>query len=264
MREALWAGLVAGYGIAVPVGAIAPLLVGLSARLGLRVGAAAALGVATADGVYALLAVVGGVAFAEAIEPVSRPLRLLAAAVLAAIAVRTAVVAVRRHRLPAGEPVQVGTGTGAGAGRADQAGEANEAGAGAADPSGAGAATGVGGPEAAARAGVGLGVAQSGRAGALRSPARAYAGLLGLTLLNPATVVYFAALVLGERAPDGGSAAAVFVAAAFVASASWQLVLAGGGAALGRVLTSPAGRLGTSVASSAVVGALALAVLVGA
>ena len=260
MREALWAGLVAGYGIAVPVGAIAPLLVGLSARLGLRVGAAAALGVATADGVYALLAVVGGVAFAEAIEPVSRPLRLLAAAVLAAIAVRTAVVAVRRHRLPAGEPDQVG-GTGAGASRADQAGEANEAGAGAADPSGAGAATGVGGPEV-ARAGVGLGVAQSGRAGALRSPARAYAGLLGLTLLNPATVVYFAALVLGERAPDGGSAAAVFVAAAFVASASWQLVLAGGGAALGRVLTSPAGRLGTSVASSAVVGALALAVLV--
>ena len=148
VREALWAGLVAGYGIAVPVGAIAPLLVGLSARLGLRVGAAAALGVATADGVYALLAVVGGVAFAEAIEPVSRPLRLLAAAVLAAIAVRTAVVAVRRHRLPAGEPDQVG-GTGAGASRADQAGEANEAGAGAADPSGAGAATGVGGPEVA-------------------------------------------------------------------------------------------------------------------
>lgn len=256
MREALWAGLVAGYGIAVPVGAIAPLLVGLSARLGLRVGAAAALGVATADGVYALLAVVGGVALAEAIEPVSRPLRLLAAAVLAAIAVRTAVVAVRRHRLPAGEADQVGTGAGAGASRADQAGEANEA--------GAGAAAEAGGPEAAAGAGVGLGVAQSGRAGALRSPARAYAGLLGLTLLNPATVVYFAALVLGERAPDGGSAAAVFVAAAFVASASWQLVLAGGGAALGRVLTSPAGRLGTAVASSAVVGALALAVLVGA
>jgi arginine exporter protein ArgO len=232
VTEALWAGLVAGYGIAVPVGAIAPLLVGLSARLGLRVGAAAALGVATADGVYALLAVVGGVALAEAIEPVSRPLRLLAAAVLAAIAVRTAVVAVRRHQLPAG----------------------------AADQVGAGAATGARGST---RVGVGLGVAPSGRAGALRSPARAYAGLLGLTLLNPATVVYFAALVLGERAPEGGSAAAVFVAAAFAASASWQLVLAGGGAALGRVLTSPAGRLGTAVASSAVVGALALAVLLG-
>ena len=232
MREALWAGLVAGYGIAVPVGAIAPLLVGLSARLGLRVGAAAALGVATADGVYALLAVVGGVALAEAIEPVSRPLRLLAAGVLAVIAVRTIVVAVRRHRRDAAA-TDVGP----------QAG-------GAPGPGGGPA------PGGAPRAG--------GRGGALRSPGRAYAGLLGLTLLNPATVVYFAALVLGERAPSGGSAAGVFVAAAFAASASWQLALAGGGAALGRVLTGPRGRLGTALASSAVVGALAAAVLLGA
>jgi arginine exporter protein ArgO len=209
VTEALWAGLVAGYGIAVPVGALAPLLVGLSARGGLRVGAAAALGVATADGLYALLAVVGGVALAEAIEPVSRPLRLLAAGVLAVIAVRTVAVAVRNHR------------------RADAA-------------------------------------APRAHGGALGSPGRAYVGLLGLTMLNPATVVYFAALVLGERAPSGGGTAGVFVVAAFAASASWQLALAGGGAALGRVLTSPRGRLGTALASSAVVAALALAVLVGA
>ena len=50
MSEALVAGLLAGYGVAVPVGAIAVLIVGLTARTSLRVGAAAALGVATADG----------------------------------------------------------------------------------------------------------------------------------------------------------------------------------------------------------------------
>jgi hypothetical protein len=44
-------GLLAGYGVAVPVGAIAALIVSLTARTGLAVGSAAALGVATAHGV---------------------------------------------------------------------------------------------------------------------------------------------------------------------------------------------------------------------
>ena len=34
--------------------------------------------------------------------------------------------------------------------------------------------------------------------GGLATPWRAYAGLLGLTMLNPMTIVYFAALVLGR------------------------------------------------------------------
>ena len=50
--------------------------------------------------------------------------------------------------------------------------------------------------------------------------------------------------------------------AVFVASASWQLVLAGGGAFLGRVLTGSRGRLITSIASSILIGGLALHLLI--
>jgi arginine exporter protein ArgO len=203
VSEALVAGLLAGYGVAVPVGAIAILIIELTARTRLRVGAGAALGVATADGLYALVAVLGGAALAGQIEPIAGPLRWVAAAVLVALAVRTAAAAVRRHRDPA---------------------------------------------EAPSRSGSGLG-----------TPARAYFGLLGLTLLNPATVVYFSALVLGRQAADRLSVAGevAFVAAAFAASASWQLVVAGSGSLVGRIVSGPRGRLITALVSSAVIVALA-------
>jgi arginine exporter protein ArgO len=202
VTEALVAGLLAGYGVAVPVGAIAALIVSLTARTSLRVGAAAALGVATADGLYAVLAVLGGAALACAIAPISTPLRSMAAAVLIALAVRTAATALRQHRAAPDRRLD-------------------------------------GGPSA---------------------PGRAYLGLLGLTLLNPATIVYFAALVLG-RQPAASPAAAVFVAAAFAASASWQLTLAGSGALLGRALTGPRGRLLTALTSSAIIAVLAVRLL---
>jgi arginine exporter protein ArgO len=191
------AGLLAGYGVAVPVGAIAPLLISLTARTSLRVGAAAALGVATADGVYALVAGAGGTAVTRAVTPVAMPLRWVAAAVLAALAVRTAAGALRRHRA---------------------------------------------GPTTPATS-------------ALSSPPRAYLGLLGLTLLNPGTIVYFAALVIGRQAAGAGGAlaGAAFTAGTFAASASWQLLLAGSGNVLGRLLTGPRGRLATALAGSAVI-----------
>ncbi|WP_439379957.1 LysE/ArgO family amino acid transporter [Amycolatopsis lexingtonensis] len=200
MTAALLDGLVAGYGIAIPVGAVGTYLVALTARSSLKTGIAAALGVATADGVYALVAVLGGAAIASVITPVAGPLRLVSAGILALLAVRGAVLALRSHRDATERPVTPLT------------------------------------------------------------PGRAYAGLLGITLVNPATVVYFAALVVGGRAgtpvprPDQG----VFVLAAFAASASWQTLLAGGGALLGRVLTGPRGRLVTALASSAVITALAV------
>ncbi|HEX5406463.1 MAG TPA: lysine transporter LysE, partial [Pseudonocardiaceae bacterium] len=50
----------------------------------------------------------------------------------------------------------------------------------------------------------------------------------------------------------------VFVAAAFVASASWQSLLACGGGLLGRVVDTPRGRLGTALAASAVIVVLAV------
>jgi arginine exporter protein ArgO len=192
------AGVVAGYGVAVPVGAIAVLIAGLSARTSLRVGAAAGLGAATADGIYALVAVVGGAALAGRMAPISTPLRWVAAVVLLGIAAHTAIAALRRRTAAA---------------------------------------------------------AQRDRPVTARA---AYAGILGLTLLNPATVVYFAALVLGRGGAGGGP---WFVVGAFLASASWQLLIAGGGSVVGRLLTGERGRLITALVSSAVITVLALKIL---
>jgi arginine exporter protein ArgO len=205
MSDALVAGLLAGYGVAIPVGAIAALIISLTARTSLRVGASAALGVATADGVYAAAAVLGGAALAGLIAPFATTLRWVAAAVLVALAARTAATAVRAYRAP-----------------------------------------------------VAGGTSRGGRGG-LDTPRKAYLGLLGLTILNPATIVYFAALVLGRQAgaPLQPGGEVVFVAAAFVASASWQLLLAGGGSLVGRVLSGPRGRLATALVSSAVIVVLA-------
>jgi arginine exporter protein ArgO len=198
VSAAFLAGVAAGYGIAVPVGAIAVLIAGLSARVSLRVGAAAGLGAATADGIYALVAVAGGAAVAGAVAPIAGPLRWVAAAVLLALAGWTAAGAIRhRHRAPAERERPVGV-------------------------------------------------------------LRAYLGILGLTLLNPATVIYFAALVLGRGDAGGG---VWFVAGAFLASASWQLLIAGGGSLVGRLLTGERGRLITALVSSAVIAALAIHLL---
>ena len=73
-------------------------------------------------------------------------------------------------------------------------------------------------------------------------------------------MIYCAALVLGTRAEEAVRPLeqGVFVLAAFVASASWQLLLAGGGALLGRTLTGHRGRLVTALVSSAVITALAV------
>jgi arginine exporter protein ArgO len=73
-------------------------------------------------------------------------------------------------------------------------------------------------------------------------------------------VIYFAALVIGRGGAGGGP---WFVIGAFLASASWQLLLAGGGSLIGRVLTGPRGRVVTALVSSAVIAILALQVLHG-
>ena len=66
------------------------------------------------------------------------------------------------------------------------------------------------------------------RVAAPMGPGRAYAVFFAVTAVNPTTVVYFAAVVLGNRhlvsTPGEG---VVFVLAAFLASAAWQLVLVG-------------------------------------
>jgi len=81
---------------------------------------------------------------------------------------------------------------------------------------------------------------------------------VALTSINPLTVAYFAALIAGLPAVSSASARekAVFVLAAGAASLSWQLMLAGTGAALHHRLP-PSARLYTALAGNAIVLALA-------
>ena len=87
-------------------------------------------------------------------------------------------------------------------------------------------------------------------------------GLLALTLLNPATIAYFAALVAGGAAGQATLAArAAFALGAFAASASWQLFLI----AVGTVMVArlpPSARMWTGVAGNLVIAGLAIAILV--
>jgi len=171
------AGILAGYGVAIPVGAIAVLIIDTALRRGLVQGLAAGAGAATADGVYAAVAALAGAAVAALIEPVAVELRVVSVVVLVVIAGRGfAGLAGRRST---GTMAQV--------------------------------------PE--------------------RPPRRTYLTFLGLTIINPMTVIYFAALILGLPAlGEGAGAKAAFVVGAFLASLSWQSLLALGGSIFHRRL----------------------------
>ncbi|MFE7550103.1 LysE/ArgO family amino acid transporter [Streptomyces gardneri] len=203
MTTVVVAGLLAGYGIAIPVGAVGAHLVAVAARSPWRTGAGAALGIAAADGVYAVLAVLGGAALVPLLAPVATPLRWVSAAVLVILAAHSTRAAVRAYR--------------------------------------AGPRSGEAPPPA---------------------PRRAFLTFLGITILNPMTIVYFTALVLGGQTTTGATEATVFVTAAFVASASWQLLLATGGTLLGHLVTGPRGRLTTALASGVLIVALAVGLVV--
>lgn len=197
MLDVLLSGLVTGYAIAVPVGAVAALIIALSARTSWRVGAAAGLGVATVDGVYAAVAVLAGKAVAEALGPAQDTLQAISIAALLVIATLTLLHALR----PA---------------REDRNGN-----------------------------------------GRTWTPPRAWLTFVGITAINPATVIYFAAIVLGGTVKIHGPAqGTAFVLAAFCASASWQVLVATLGAGLGTWLSGPRGRRTTGI-----VAALAIALL---
>jgi threonine/homoserine/homoserine lactone efflux protein len=202
MFEALISGLVAGWGVAVPLGAIGVMLVDLGMRGGFRSAAPAAAAVATADLLYAAVAAAAGSAVASLLAPHEQALKLTAAGVLAGVAAVGLRAAWRRAKT------------------ADRAAGGM--------PSGPG-------------------------------PRRLFARFLGLTAVNPTTVLYFAALIAGLPAISHASAAAkaVFVVAVGVASLSWQLTLAGSGAALHHRLPEHA-RLYTALAGNALVLGLAV------
>lgn len=177
MIEAAIAGAVAGFAIAIPVGAIAILIIQTGIRRGLRQALAAGAGTATADLVYAATAIVAGLAVAQLIAPIQAPLRIVAGLVLIGLGL----VGLARLRSPSSE-----------------VGDAQ--------------------PPILAH----------------RSVRQTFLLFLGLTLLNPATVAYFASLVVGLPTLAGAPERIAFVVAVFVASLSWQSLLAYVGALLGR------------------------------
>ena len=59
------------------------------------------------------------------------------------------------------------------------------------------------------------------------------------------------AIAARDFGPAFWAVAALFVAGAFLASARWQLVVASGGALVGRALTGPRGRLATALSEMA-------------
>lgn len=195
MWDALVSGIIAGYGIAIPVGAIALLIVGTAMRCGFACGAAAGAGAATADLLYATVAATAGGAVTRYLEPWATPIRWASAAVLVALAVR-GLLTVGREPAP-GEPVAV-------------------------------------------------------RRGEL---ALTYGRFVGLTVINPMTVVFFGTIVIGAnvgRTPTLPQVA-LFAGGAFAASLSWQTLLAAIGAGAGRGLSPSARRVATVVGNLLIV-----------
>lgn len=192
-------GLLAGYGIAIPVGAIAILIVNTAMMRGFRSGFMAGAGAASADLLFALLAAVGGQALATALTPLAPTLRVISALVLVSLGV----FGLWKLR------------------------QATAAG----DTPGLAAASG----------------------------ARTYVQFLGLTLLNPLTVAYFAALILGRGAALAFTPQQrlLFILGAALASLSWQTLLAVIGA-LARRRLSPGFRLATTVVGNLIIIALGL------
>ncbi len=175
--EAFLSGVVAGFGIAIPVGAIAILIIQVAIKCGTRCAFFAGAGAATADLAYASLAVIGGAALSQGIDSVEEAFRYLSAGVLVVIAVL--------GLLRARSPIE----------RSEFSLPAELAG--------------------------------------------TFFRFLGLTIINPTTVVYFAAVVVGLGLASGLTVGGglAFVAGAFLASLSWQTLLAIVGGFAGARLT---------------------------
>ncbi len=172
MLESFISGALAGYAIAIPVGAIAILIFETGLRRGFWLGFAAGSGAATADLIYATIAATLGTALALFLSPVSTALKWGSALFLVGLGSWGLIQLWQSRRMRV---------------------------------------------EVKPRA---TGLWQT------------YVTLLGLTILNPTTIAYFAALILGLNVGAGltPSAKFLFVLGAFVASWSWQTLLAAAGA----------------------------------
>jgi arginine exporter protein ArgO len=204
MIDSFVAGVVAGYAIAIPIGAIAILILETGLRQGFWAGFAAGSGAATADLVYASVAAFVGSALAILLAPIGALLKWASALFLIGLGMWGLSQAALHSRS-----------------KTEAAGEA-----------------------------------------APRSAKQTYALLLALTLLNPATIAYFAALILGLNLASDLSAAdkLLFVLGAFLASWSWQTLLAFIGAVAHKHLSTTFRNVSSLVGNFMIIG-LAIKIL---
>lgn len=166
---AFWEGVVAGYGIAIPIGAIAVLIFETTLRKGFLTGFMAGAGAATADTIFALIASFAGVAVASALMPFAAVIRLTSVLVLFSIGLYGLWRTFKRRSRATRQHLRDNS----------------------------------------------------------RGKRATFWQFLGLTLLNPLTVVYFAALIMSREANSTLTTVEqlAFVAGAGLASLSWQTLL---------------------------------------
>lgn len=197
MVDDIWtpaaAGVLAGLGVAMPMGAIAALLLREGLVNGFRVGASAAAGVATVDVAYSTIATLTGATFSRAIENHRGAFLLASGVLIVTIGIRQL-----RQEFEQRNPV---------APEVDRV-----------------------------------------------SATKSFARFVGLTAINPLTLVYFVALS-GAVTVSSGSwvGAAVFVVAVGGSSLAWQLLLAGLGSLFGTSVSLRTTRIVGVVASLLVV-----------
>jgi len=223
------AGIAAGLGIALPLGAIGVLIVREGVERGIRAASVAALAVATVDFGYALVAVVVGERLADALSGVERAVQLvgaLALTVVVVLGVRNLLRGVRRTE-PVGSVVST------------------------ADPTAGSALPAALEPNQLERINLPVGY----RATFLR--------FVGLTAINPMTAVYFVALTAGLSSRLAGQGAgAAFAVGVLLGSLAWQMVLAIGGAAAGSRMSEHI-RIGVSLVGYTIVAAYAVKLALG-
>jgi arginine exporter protein ArgO len=161
-------GIIAGYGLAIPVGPIAILVLESGLTRGFRIALSAGVGAASADLIYATVAALAGTFLVSVLAPFASILRVGSAFGLIAIGAwllyhgRNPTDRTNRPRFSATNCPQI------------------------------------------------------------------YGMVLGLTLLNPITVTYFTTLILGMETGSSLSSvnATLFICGVFLASLSWQSLLA--------------------------------------
>jgi len=196
-------GVIAGYGIAIPIGPIGIIILELGTRRGVRVAFFAGLGTASADLIYATIAALAGTFLARLLAPYSSLIRVVSASALIVLGAWLFFHGVSARRIA--EPGRLTSG----------------------------------------------------------NCLNTYCMLLGLTLLNPITVTYFTSLMLGLKVSMLSSVSVLlFIAGAFLASLTWQSLLACIGGYAHRRL-SPQLRSMTFAVGNAVIIILGVAILLG-